>query len=104
MTLGPHGAQAVGMSIDVDAGTATGGALLVAGGVLGALALNHADPSAHRLSDFNCRDRVCPESRKSDVESEIAAPKVMGTVSVVLAAAGVAAIAVGVTLWLDDSV
>ena len=81
--------------------TGTGGVAMIAGGVVGALALTKASDANDNLP-ASCVDRVCPESRRSTIENAADTPRDLATVSNVLLIGGAAVAVVGVVLLLID--
>lgn len=80
---------------------ATGGAALLAGGVLGVLALRRADDTITTLPD-SCVGRVCPEGRRSQITGDQDAARSLATASTALMIGGAVVTATGVVLWLVD--
>lgn len=76
-----------------------GAAVLVAGGVVGVLALTNASAARDRLPT-SCDDTSCLTSKKEAIEADLATPRRLATIADVLFVTGGVAVAVGVVLMI----
>ncbi len=81
--------------------TGLGGATLLAGGVVGVVALSAASRAKDDLPE-TCDGNVCPRSRRGEVESTTANARTLGNVSTGLVIGGAVVLAGGIVLWLSQ--
>jgi len=79
----------------------TGAAALVAGGVVGVLALKSASDAKDDFPE-SCSGSTCPASRRGEIEAKTESARTLGSVSNGLLIGGAVALAGGVVWWLLD--